>query len=302
MKNNKKYTLFIIAAGVLWAFISVFVKRFAAMGMDSFDILLLRSFFSTVIMLIFMLIFCPEKLKIRLRDIWMFFGTGCISLTMFNICYFNTIQKAGASVAVVLLYTSPIWVMLMSAVLFKERITGTKILALVMTFAGCVLVSGVLSSADGLSLTGLLVGICSGFGYALYSIFGRFALRRYDTLTVTFYTFAFAISVIFITHPVKLVSTMVSQPTSFLWAIGMALVSAVVPYILYTVGLSRTETSKAAIFATVEPLVASLVGIFAWHEEAGVFKIIGMALILASSIILSLPGKKTADAAPSANE
>lgn len=289
--HSKKYFLFIIAAGVLWGFISVFVKKFSAMGMDSFEIALLRCFFSAVLMLVFMLITCPEKLKIRLRDIWMFFGTGCISLTIFNICYFVTIEKAGSSVAAVLLYTSPIWVMLMSAVLFKEKITAVKIVALLMTVAGCVLVSGLLSSTGGLSPVGVLVGVCSGVAYALYSIFGRFALRRYDTLTVTFYTFAFAVSVVFITHPVKLVSNMISQPTSFLWAIGMALVTAVAPYILYTVGLSRTETGKAAIFATVEPLVASLIGIFAWHEDCGILKIIGMALILGSAVILNLPSR-----------
>ena len=94
------------------------------------------------------------------------------------------------STAAILLYTSPIWIMLMSVVFFREKLDRRKILALALAFAGCVLVSGI--SGNGITPVGLLVGLGSGIGYGLYSILGTVALRKYSPFTVTTYTFLFA--------------------------------------------------------------------------------------------------------------
>ena len=57
----------------------------------------------------------------------MFVGTGIVSVVLFNVCYFYTMIKSQASIAVVLLYTSPVFVMLLSALIFHERITRAEI-------------------------------------------------------------------------------------------------------------------------------------------------------------------------------
>lgn len=94
------------------------------------------------------------------------------------------------SVAAVLLYTAPAFVMVLSYLLFHEKFTVRKSIALVLTFVGCVFVTGIIGSSQTLSGKGILIGIGAGFGYALYSIFGRFALKKgYDSFTISFYTF-----------------------------------------------------------------------------------------------------------------
>lgn len=65
-------------------------------------------------------------------------------------------------------------------------------MALVLTFAGCVLVAGLIGSSYTLTPKVILLGLSSGLFYGLYSIFGSVALRTYDTRTVTAYTFLFA--------------------------------------------------------------------------------------------------------------
>ncbi|PMC38381.1 hypothetical protein CJ195_07895 [Bacillus sp. UMB0899] len=80
-----------------------------------------------------------------------------------------------------------------SRVLFKERFTFRKVLSLITTFMGCILVIGLIPfTKESVTIYGLLVGLGSGFFYALYSIFGKFALAKYSTVTVTTYTFIFA--------------------------------------------------------------------------------------------------------------
>ena len=284
MKN--KGTLPVISAGILWGIISIFIRTISKFGYDSFQIMFFRAWLGAIAMFIFFLIFKREYLKISLKDIWMFIGSGIVSLTAFSYCYFTTIINCGAAVAVVLLYTSPIFVMLLSALIFKEKITKRKIIALIMTFAGCVLVAGLMGGGISLSIGSFMLGLGAGLGYALYSIFAGFAVKKYSSLTITFYTFLFSgIALLFIENPYALCTNMDIRVLPSL--LGVSIICAVFPYILYTIGLKHMEKSKAAVLVTVEPLVGTLLGLIAYHEDANVFKIIGIILILISVVALA---------------
>ena len=287
--NQWKATACVIGAGALWGCISLFVRHLNAAGLGSLEIACVRTAFSALCMLIVVIVVDHRLLRVRLRDLWLFVGTGIVSLTLFNVCYFTCINLSEASIAVVLLYTSPIFVMLMAAVLFKERVTGFKVAALVLTFIGCVLVAGVLGGAVRLTPVAMAAGMASGFFYALYSIFGRVALKRYDTLTITFYTFLFgAVACAVVGDVPKIVSVTAADPSLALWYLGLAVLVTVMPYLLYTAGLKYLETSRAAIMVTVEPLVGSLLGIFAYGESTGVQKIAGMLLILVAVVMANV--------------
>lgn len=285
---KSKYVLFTVLAGVLWGSISIFLKGLSEAGFSRFMIMFLRSALGAFMLSVFMVIKSPALFKIRLKDIWMFLGSGVLSLTFFTFCYFKTIQEAGASTAVVLLYTSPVFVLVMSFFLFREKFTVLKIAALILSMAGCVLVTGI-GQEDSLSFRGILTGIGSGFGYALYSIFGRFALKKYSLVTLIFYTFLFSAltTVPFCFSEFETLPQLVNWNTFFL-ASGISFFCSVLPYAFYTYGLSGLETGKAAIFVTVEPLAGCLAGIFLWKEDASVLKIIGIAVILCGIVLAGL--------------
>lgn len=281
----------VFLAGICWGVISVFIKGLTSFDYDSFDIMCFRSWASVVLMFIFFLMRDRSLLKIKLRDIWMFIGTGIFSLTFFSYCYFTSIVKSGAAVAVVLLYTSPIFVMLMSAVVFKEKITLKKIVALILTFIGCVLVAGLIGTGSRLSMGALLLGLGAGFGYALYSIFAGFAVKKYSSLTVTFYTFLFSgITLPIFRNPVALIGSVSLQVIP--WIVGTSIICTVLPYLCYTWGLGKMEAGKAAVLVTVEPLVGAIIGILIYHEDANLFKLLGIILIFSAVILLSLPNIK----------
>ena len=287
--NRVRAITCVLVAGVMWGCVSLFVRRLTAVGLSTMDIAGVRLAVGAVGMLAIILIVDRNLLRIRLRDLWMFVGTGVISVMLFNVCYFTCMTISEASIAVVLLYTSPIFVMLMSAVFFKERVTVRKVAAIAMTFAGCVCVSGLLGGAVRLTPFALMAGIASGFFYATYSIFGRVALKRYKPLTVTFYTFVTGTIASLVLADYGGVATAVaSEPSTILWIVGMGVLCTIVPYLLYTSGLEHLETGLAAVLATIEPLVGSLLGILAYGESIGPLKIAGMALILAAVVLVSL--------------
>lgn len=289
--NKKTAGMCVAGAGVLWGIISLFVNPLGAFGVSSMEMGFLRFFVCAVVMLLAVLLVNPSLLKIKLRDAWVFLGSGVLSLTFFSWCYFTTMITAEVSVAVSLLYTSPVWVMIFSALLFKEKLNAKKLIAIIATVAGCFCVSGMLSGAQTLTVKSFFIGIGAGIGYALYSVFGRIAIEKdYGSMTITFYTFLFAaFGFAFFVKPSELVQKCVAEPKIIALSIASAILCGVMPYVLYTIGLKHLEASSAAIIVAVEPLVGCLIGFIVYKESAGVLKIIGIALILGSIVLLNLP-------------
>lgn len=287
--TKRSATTIILISGVLWGTTSIFVKCMTPLGFSPAQIGITRCVISAVLMFVIIMIKRPQALKIHLRDIWIFMGTGLISNSLFNLCYFTAIDKSEASIAVGLLYTSPIFVTIISAIVFKDKITKAKIIAVITTILGCILLSGILSAGGSMTLSVFAIGVGAGFFYGLYSIFGRFAVRKYSAYTTTFYTFTFAAFGTLPFSDVKAIPGIISQsPSLILWGIGIAIVGTIAPYLLYTIGLKYIESSKAAVFATMEPLTATLIGIFIFNEAATPVKIVGMILIMLSTIILNI--------------
>lgn len=275
--------LFVFSAGCLWGCMGILVKTMNEGGFTSIEVAAFRSFFTAVCMLAFLFLFHREKLHIAIRDVWCFIGTGLLSITFFNICYFYCMTITALSTAAILLYTAPAFVMVMSFFLFKEHFTGKKIVAVVLAFLGCVCVSGGLAGLQ-ISIMGLLSGLGAGIGYALYSIFGRYAIKKgYDSLAITTYTFVFSAiglaPMINWGHAMSCLEASASE-LPFLFAI-CALVT-IAPYILYTRGLEGLENGKASILASVEPVVASLVGFLLYREGMQPIQVLGMVLVLLS--------------------
>ena len=231
------------------------------------------------------------QLRIDWRDCWMFVGTGIFSLVFFNFCYFNCIQSSSLAVAALLLYTAPAFVMLMSLLLFGESFTAKKALALVCTFIGCGCVTGAFEGGLKLTLSGLFYGLGSGFGYALYSIFGKYAVQKYSSLTITAYTFYFAVLAAVPLAGFDSVAVSKINLTTIGGSLGLGLVCAVIPYLLYTNGLEQVEPGQASILATIEPFVAAAVGILCFAEPMTMSKAVGMLLIFCSIVILNIREK-----------
>ncbi|MBE6784575.1 MAG: EamA family transporter [Ruminococcaceae bacterium] len=293
MKNKSFQNLagaFLVAmAGILWGSIGIFIRPFSE-NLTSMQIVAARAALTTLIMFMFLLVFKRNLLKIKLRDIWCFIGTGLCSIVFFNYCYFRCMNMTSLSVAAVLLYTAPAIVMLISALVFKEKITVQKISALLLAMLGCALVNGIFTSKSLVSKEGILIGLGAGFGYALYSIFSRFALNKgYNSLTITFYTFLIAtIFLIPITDWETMIPAVTTDINTFGIYILFALTSTVIPYILYTYGLQKLTPAKASIIASVEPVSATAVGFIFFNERPTLTSFFAMECILFSIILLAI--------------
>ena len=290
---SKLSPLFIVLAGCLWGSMGIFVRRLNDAGIQSMSIVFIRALFTAAITFALTALRNKELLKIKLRDIWIFAGTGLISIVLFNFCYFTAISMMSLSAAAILLYTSPIFVMLLSAMIYKERITVQKVIAVVLSLAGLSLVTGVFGGAR-LTPMGIVFGLLSAFGYAMYSIFGRAAINRgYGSLTTTAWSFAFAALFSAFFADYGAIFGAVSDSALIIpYTVVFAIVASVAPYVLYSLGLRGTETGKAAVIASVEPIAASLFGIILYHEIPTVQSVFGILLVLAALVMCIITPKK----------
>ena len=295
MSGKKLSAFYVLLAGSLWGFMGVLVRTLNAEGLGSMEICFVRGFVTFVVMLSGLLVIDRKALRIKLKDIWCFVGTGACSVAFFNFCYFKTMTLTSLSVAAVLLYTAPAFVMLMSAFLFKEKLSAKKLAALVLAFLGCAFVSGIVGGAGALSPVGILYGLGAGFGYALYSIFSRYALMRgYSSVTISFYTFLFSAAATFFFVDAGGVFTVIGQSGILLGkTIFLVLLVTLFPYLFYTKGLNGMENGTASVIASIEPVVATLVGVFIYKEKLNVWNITGICLVLCSIVLLNINKKKS---------
>ena len=279
-------------AGILWGILGLFVRALGDSGLTPFDVVGVRALVAAGALLLFLLATDRRALLVRPRDLWCFLGTGLCSIVFFNYCYFTAVRMMSLASAAVLLYTAPAFVMLLSSALFGERLTRRRLAALLCTFLGCASVTGVFGAQQSLTLAGVLIGLGAGLGYALYTIFGRYALARgYQAPTITFYTFLIAavVSSVLVggwSQVGGVIKKGGSQVVLCMLALGV--LSTVMAFLFYTIGLTKMESSYASVIASIEPVTASILGAVLYREKLSIWTIAGIALVLGAILIVNL--------------
>jgi DME family drug/metabolite transporter len=221
------------------------------------------------------------RLRVAAADLPGLAGFALVGVTVFYWSYLRAVEIGGAALAAVLLYTAPAWVAIAAALWLGERLTRRALAALGLVLAGVVLVAfGGGGGPTSVSAAGIVWGLVSGLAYAAYYLFGKRWLARYDAPTLFMY--ALPIGALALLPAVRFAPK--SAPA---W--GAILFIAVVPtylaYLLYAHGLRRVEATRAAMVATLEPVVAAAVAYVAWGERLGTAGTIGGALVLAGVLL-----------------
>lgn len=292
MKNNK-YTLAVISAGTLWGFMGFFRRSLENMGVSAIGCITVRCIFAAIAFAIAILIIDKNAFKFKWKDFWCFCGTGIASLLIFGVCYFKAMDYMSLSAAAILLYTAPCFVILMSIPLFNEKLTKRKLVAMIIAFLGCCLVSGIGMGNQKLSAVGIALGLGAGICYALFSIFSRFAINRgYSSFTINFYSCILAGVGSLLFGGVHALPIISQSSGNFLFAGATGVITCFLPYLLYTYGLTGLENGKASIMASIEPVVATIVGLVIYHENLTVLSALGVVLVLSAIVLLNIKNKE----------
>lgn len=289
---DKKSCIFILLSGACWGTNGLFFRHLSALGFGTMEVLFTKMLVAMVLLGGYLLWKDPKLFRLHGKDLWVFLAIGIIGMLLFNYFYFQAMVYNTVAVSVALLYTSPIFVVFLSAVLFKEKVTKKKLFALAVIFGGCLFASGIFAGGLRFSALGLFFGIGAGLFYGSYSIFSRIVLDRgYHSFTVAFYAIAISClgGAFLADHSVVLSHFSLPMAVN---VVGIAVFACLTPMLLYTTGLRKVETGVASMLVTSEPVVAALISAVVLSEPLSVFTVIGIALILTGIIVMNRKGEQ----------
>lgn len=288
----KKYDIYILLAGCFWGVIGLFTRNLSAVGIGSSGVLIIRSGGCAVIFAVQALIQGPGCLKIQLKDVWLMLFFGFITF-FFTYCYYQSIAYGSLSAACTLMYSAPVFVMVMSLFVFGEKFSRRKLMALLCAVVGCTLVSGVLEGDSTLSAAGVIYGLLAGIGYATYSVcIKALSNRGCDTAAINVWGWLVSALIGIAVWGLSPAAPMLASGRNALLCAGLIVISGFLPALLYSMGLRGEEAGKGAVMASVEPVVASLTGFIVFGEAPSPLGIVGIVLVLGAVVLLNLGGKK----------
>ena len=272
--------LYIMAAAVLWGILGPFSRLAFSQGLQPMEVAFWRAMLAWALFGTHALV--TRAYRMAPRDLPLVALFAITGVTLFYGTYQLAIRDGGAALASVLLYTAPAWVTLIARVAFGERLTRAKIAALGLTLAGVVCVAGGGGSVR-ITAPALLFGLAAGLCYSLYYIFGKYFTVRYSSPNLFLYLLPIGAATLF-----PWVEFSAKSPAAWGALIAIAALSTYGAYFCYYVGVRYLEASRAAITATLEPVVAAVVAFFWWGEAFGVTGYVGSALILGAVALMIL--------------
>jgi DME family drug/metabolite transporter len=278
--------LAVLFAAACWGMSGVFVKWVGAeVEISALALAFWRDLATFLVLLAGVGLFRPDWLRIRRGDLRWLAALGG-SLGIFHVFWNLGIFLNGAAVATVQQAAMPAIVAAIAWVIWREPLTWIKVAAILLTFLGTVLVSGLdaVGQAD-LSLTGLLVGLAIPSTYAAWNLFGKKVRNTYNPVTILTYAFGFGALVLlplqfFTPQPWPV------PPATFLWFAGLIAVATIIPFSVYTFALGRLPASVASILVMSEIAFVAVYAYILLGERLTVSQILGAVLVVGGVLLL----------------
>lgn len=276
-----------ITGYILVLFATVFYASSAIFGRLAFryesaplTVNVVRAAIAACLMFLGFLIFQRDLLKIKKRDVYIFAIYGLI-ISGSSFFYYSAIKHTTAATATILMNMNPAIVMILSAIIFREALTRRKLLALVITFIGVLLVIQVYNKeALDLNLTGVLFGIAASFCFSLYTLFGRWKVADYRPLTIVFYGMVFTTLFLTIIRTPQVLLQVRYPMWGWIWLFLIAIIPTILASVCYVGGLNYLEAGRASLILLFQVVLTPLFAFFLLHEGFEFPQIIGAGLVV----------------------
>lgn len=288
LSNKKIGYLLVGLSGILWGTGFLYIQYILDQGLQPRDLVSWKMMIGFCIMLSYTAIKDRKLLKIDRKGLLYFAFMAIVCHCLYNLSINMALEITNIATTVSLMYTAPVFVLLIARFAFKEPLTIIKVIAVFLCVSGVFLTAtgGTLRILD-LNVPGVLLGLFTGLCYAIMNLLSKFLLKTYQQLTLLTYTFGIAF----------LFSLSFSNPFAafqiefnlWFWVniLLLGTVPTAVAYFLFTTGLSHNiESSKAAIIATIEVPVSVMGSYIIFDQDIWGWKLVGIALVLISVMIL----------------
>ena len=274
----------LVFASVLWGG-GVVASKLAITGLPSFTTASLRTAIASLVFLPLILLADRNRTRMVGRDFRLFLFLGATGFLGFNAIYFIALKQSTASHSALVTGTSPMLTALLSVFLIGERLGLTKLVGVAVSALGVAVV--VASSAGGLGGEATVLGdvllVVANVVWVLYTIYARFAMRRFSPITVTAYSCfcgAAMLAPLALLTDFSLPALWAAPPRAWL-ALGYSgTASMVLAYVIWNVGVKKIGATRTAVFTNLTPIWGVLLAAPFAGETITVYHLIAGVLII----------------------
>ncbi|WP_236784363.1 DMT family transporter [Alteribacter salitolerans] len=264
---------------------SAFVAgRFATETFDPVTVSFLRFFFAALILIPMMMILEKDRPKPSKTDWLLLISLGLTGIAIYNIAFFTAAKYAPIVKSSLFIASNPVLIILLSGLFLKETITKRNVTGLVLALTGAVIIitngqilATLRNGLEPIDLVLLFAVIC----WALYSVLGKVALKKFSALTST--TYAVTIGTLML-MPFAVYETSWSQVEAADWVVWssilhMSIIVTVISFLMYYQGIKIIGAAKASLFINLMPVSAVILAVIFLDEPLLLAHIIGAMFV-----------------------
>ena len=285
--------VFVVLAASCWGLIGLLGAKLNQAGFSGLEVASLRITLASLVLILVSPFVLGSLRVLQRKQLPLLSMQSLLGVFLMTVCYFLAVQHIGAALSVALLYTAPVWSMLLAHFVLKERMSLSGVMLTLITVVGVALC---LNTSAPLNWAGIAFGLLSGFSYACFGVLGKKALNNTPP-TILLYSSVLisGITMLFMPFFHSAMQKMFTDMAPNIWMVALmiAVVGTLLPYTLYTKALQWMPATRAQVLTIFEPLTAVLLAAVILHEPLGWPQYVGIAMILASALFNALAQPQT---------
>lgn len=286
--NAKTAGILVLTGAILSGLTGPFDRMLEELDIDYFAVTFYRSIITVAILLVIILIVDRTLFKIKREHILLFILLG-ICKGIMDISYVHSQSEISLSLSTVLQMTAPYFLILFGLLIFKDKVTKRKMLAVLIGTVSACLISNVLFDPGSIGAFGVILGLVSGITYAGYMMSSSILIEKgYNIYTILFYAFLITV---FITLPAAPVINTAPILADHPETIGALLILGIgctaLPYMFDAIGVKYMDVTAVTVFSMLEIAVSALLGAALYGEDMNLWMVLGMVLLLISMLLIN---------------
>lgn len=281
-QNARAGYAFTLAAASFWALTGPLSRIPLGNGVPPLEVAFWRALIGALFFIAHGL--ATGRYRVAPKDGLVLSSFGVIGVAVLFGSYQVAVQRSGAAMASILMYTAPFWVAVFSRLLFKEKLTPLKMTALVSAMAGTALVclsgGGTPEKADA---AGVLAGLLSGLAYSMHYVYGAIYLKKLSAITIYMYCLSLGALALF-----PFVTFAAKGAADWAALLGLGGLTTYAAYNAYCAGLKRLAPTRVAVLANFEPLLGAFLAFVFWGEFFPASGWVGSIMVLAAVFMIML--------------
>jgi drug/metabolite transporter (DMT)-like permease len=236
------------------------------------------------------------KERVKKQDVFRLMLCGLFGVAINQLFFFEGLNLTTPINAAIIMTISPVLVIIISAILIKEKITIRKIIGIFLGIIGaCVLIlnSGDISFENNFFVGNILV-LINATSYAVYLVLVKTLMKRYNPITIMFYVFVFGLIFVlpFGIDEIQKIELVTFTEEIYLKICFVVICTTFIAYMFNAFALKSLNPSVVSVYIYLQPLLASLIAIALKSDSLSLVKILSAIFIFSAVFLVSIPSKK----------